>query len=180
MAWPWSKRNAQITAEDLLGWQTAARSGQGPLANTSVSREQAMRHSAYWACLILREIGPEAKAATGALTAKLKDPRPEIRREATLALASTGTVTMECAWFGVPTVTFYKTSWSTYQIGKRIIRVPYLAMPNILAGAPVFPEFIQHDATPEHLSRAVLDLRSLKFTDSTGSIDDSLGRDLVA
>ena len=52
----------------------------------------------------------------------------------------------------------YKTSWSTYQIGKRIIRVKYLAMPNILADEPLFPEFIQDAATPPQLSGAALDL----------------------
>ena len=58
---------------------------------------------------------------------------------ATIALASTGTVTMECAFFGVPAITLYKTSWSTYQIGRRIIQVKYLAMPNILADEALFP-----------------------------------------
>lgn len=43
---------------------------------------------AYWACLVLREIGPAAKQAVPALAAKLKDPRPEVRREAILALAA--------------------------------------------------------------------------------------------
>jgi lipid A disaccharide synthetase len=47
----------------------------------------------------------------------------------TIAIASTGTVTLECAWFGVPTVAIYKTSWSTYEIGKRIINIGFLAMP---------------------------------------------------
>jgi lipid-A-disaccharide synthase len=77
---------------------------------------------------------------------------------ATLALASTGTVTMECAYFGVPTVALYKTSWSTYQIGKRLVQVKYLAMPNLLAGEEIFPEFIQHDAMPENIAQAALDL----------------------
>jgi lipid-A-disaccharide synthase len=76
----------------------------------------------------------------------------------TLALASTGTVTMECAVFGVPTIALYKTSWSTYQIGKRIIQVNYLAMPNLLANEPLYPEFIQHEATAENLARAALEL----------------------
>lgn len=75
-----------------------------------------------------------------------------------VAIASTGTVTMECAYFGVPTVAIYKTSWSTYQIGKRMARVKYLAMPNLLAGEEVFPEFIQNAATPENLARAALEL----------------------
>jgi len=77
---------------------------------------------------------------------------------ATVAIASTGTVTMECAYFGVPTVALYKTSWSTYQIGKRLVTVRFLAMPNLLADQEVFPEFIQGAATAENLSRAALGL----------------------
>ena len=78
--------------------------------------------------------------------------------ESSVAIASTGTVTMECAYFGVSTVALYKTSWSTYQIAKRIVKVKWLAMPNILAGSEIFPEFIQNDATPENISRAALEL----------------------
>ena len=44
--------------------------------------------AAYWACLVLRDIGPAAKDAVPALVEKLKDPRPEIRREAVLTLAA--------------------------------------------------------------------------------------------
>ncbi|HKX60708.1 MAG TPA: lipid-A-disaccharide synthase, partial [Verrucomicrobiae bacterium] len=51
--------------------------------------------------------------------------------ESTIALASTGTVTMECAFFKVPTVTLYKTNWLTYEIGRRIVTVKSLTMPNI-------------------------------------------------
>jgi lipid-A-disaccharide synthase len=77
---------------------------------------------------------------------------------ADIAIASTGTVTLECAWFGVPTVAIYKTSWSTYEIAKRIINVGFLAMPNILAGHMIFPEFVQHEATGENIAAAALKL----------------------
>jgi lipid-A-disaccharide synthase len=83
---------------------------------------------------------------------------PEALQRATVALASTGTVTLECAWFGVPTVALYKTSPLTYAIGKRIVTVKYLAMPNLLANEAVMPEFIQHEATPENLANAVIAL----------------------
>ena len=78
--------------------------------------------------------------------------------EADLAITKSGTITMECALFGVPAVVFYKTSWPTYFIGKQIVSVKYLAMPNLLADAPIFPEFIQHAATPENIARAALEL----------------------
>jgi lipid-A-disaccharide synthase len=82
---------------------------------------------------------------------------PDVLAKADLAIASTGTVTLECAYFGVPTIALYKTSWSTYQIGKRIIKVNYLAMPNLLANEPIFPEYIQDAATPKNLARESLE-----------------------
>ncbi len=79
-------------------------------------------------------------------------------RETTVAIASTGTVTLECAYFGVPTVALYITSRSTYQIAKRMIKVKYLAMPNLLVDGEVYPEFIQNAATPENIGRATVEL----------------------
>ncbi len=79
----------------------------------------------------------------------------EALQTADVAIAASGTVTMECAWFRVPTVVLYKTSWSTHWFGRRFIKVKYLAMPNLLANALVFPEFIQNEATPQNLSSAV-------------------------
>lgn len=83
---------------------------------------------------------------------------PEALAEADLAIAKTGTITMECAYFGVPTVALYKTSWSTWQIARHLVKVKYGAMPNLLANEEVFPEFIQHAARPENLARAALEL----------------------
>ncbi len=83
---------------------------------------------------------------------------PAALAQADLAIASTGTVTLECAYFGVPTVALYKTSLLTWQIAKRIVTVKYAAMPNLLADQEVFPEFIQNAATPDNLARAAIDL----------------------
>jgi lipid-A-disaccharide synthase len=77
---------------------------------------------------------------------------------ATVALAASGTVTMECAYFGVPTVVIYRTSWSTYLLGRRFIRVKYLAMPNLLADKEVLPEFIQSEANAQNIYLAAKDL----------------------
>jgi lipid-A-disaccharide synthase len=83
---------------------------------------------------------------------------PQALAWADVAIASTGTVTMECAFFGVPTVTLYQTSWFNYQIAKWIATVKWATMPNILANEEVYPEFIQNNATPEHLAGAALEL----------------------
>ena len=105
---------------------------------------------------------------------------PQALAEADVAIASTGTVTMECAFFGVPTVTLYKLSWLNYQIGIRILTSKWLTMPNILADEVVFPEFLQYDATPENLSRAALELlqdesRRKKIKSQLAGIVASLG-----
>jgi lipid-A-disaccharide synthase len=78
--------------------------------------------------------------------------------KARVAIASSGTVTMECAYFRVPTVVLYRTSWSTHALGRRFIKVKYLAMPNLLAGEQVYPEFIQDEATGGNLAAAALEL----------------------
>lgn len=78
---------------------------------------------------------------------------PDALEASSAAIASSGTVTMECAWFRVPTVVLYRTSWSTHFLGRRFIKVKHLAMPNLLAGKKVYPELIQNEATPQNLAR---------------------------
>jgi lipid-A-disaccharide synthase len=124
-----------------------------------------------------------AQAKTFALPSHLEiryGGLPDALRQADVAIASTGTVTRECAYFGVPTVAIYKTSWLTYAIGKQIVKVKYLAMPNILANEPVFPEFIQNAATAENIAEAASDLLQdkalrTKVVEKLGEIARSLG-----
>lgn len=82
----------------------------------------------------------------------------EALRAADVALTKSGTITLECAYFGVPAVVFYKTSLLTYLVGRQIVQVKHLAMPNLLAGETVYPEFIQGAASAENLANATLAL----------------------
>lgn len=91
---------------------------------------------------------PEVEIQAGGLAESLA--------EAELAIASTGTVTLECAFFGVPTVAIYKTSWLTYHVAKQIIQVKFLAMPNLLAGEAIYPELIQNAAAADNIAREAL------------------------
>ena len=83
---------------------------------------------------------------------------PDALARADLAIAKSGTVTLECAWFRVPAVVMYKSSALTYAIGSRIVQVKWVAMPNLLANEEVFPEFLQDAATAENIARATLEL----------------------
>lgn len=72
--------------------------------------------------------------------------------DASLVIAASGTVTLQCALSGTPMVVLYKTSQTTFCIGKRLVTIPWIAMPNVLAGKNLVPEFIQNGATPEAIA----------------------------
>lgn len=77
---------------------------------------------------------------------------------ADLALAASGTVTMEAAVLGTPMVTFYKVMPVSWLVGRRLVKVPYLSMVNLIANREIVPELIQHDMTPERLASAAREL----------------------
>jgi HEAT repeat protein len=60
----------------------------GPAAMPGLLKALQNEKAAYWACLVLRDMGPAGKEAVPALAEKLKDPRPEVRQEAALALGA--------------------------------------------------------------------------------------------
>ncbi|HUT04960.1 MAG TPA: lipid-A-disaccharide synthase [bacterium] len=74
------------------------------------------------------------------------------------ALVASGTATLEAAILGVPMIVGYKVSFPTYLVGKLLIRVDHVALPNIIAGKRVVPELIQSDLTPERLGRELASL----------------------
>lgn len=72
-----------------------------------------------------------------------------------IALTKPGTITLELALLMVPSVVAYKTSWLTYMIAKRFIRVSSMTLPNLLLNEQVFPELIQDDCTEKKIWEAV-------------------------
>ncbi len=91
--------------------------------------------AAYWACLILRDIGPAAKDAVPALTKKLEDKDPQIRREAILALASTGSAAEPVVPAIAAALKDEQTCGAaTYALG-RIGQIPANVEPTIKANA---------------------------------------------
>lgn len=69
-----------------------------------------------------------------------------------IALAASGTVTIEAALLGTPMVTFYRVSPLTWMLGRWLVRVPFLSMVNLVAGRAIVPELIQGDMRPESLA----------------------------
>jgi lipid-A-disaccharide synthase len=77
-------------------------------------------------------------------------------------LVASGTATLEAALLKRPMVITYKMLPLTYWLSKRKAYLPYVGLPNVLAGKFVVPEILQDDATPENLAQALLNLVSDK------------------
>ncbi len=73
-----------------------------------------------------------------------------------LALVASGTAAVETAIMAVPMVLVYRASPISYWVAKRVIKVPFLGLVNLVAGERVIPELIQNDVTPDRLAHEAL------------------------
>ncbi len=71
---------------------------------------------------------------------------------ASAVLTSSGTMSLHCALAGIPGAIAYRANPLTYLMGRWLLRVPYLGIANLLLREPMYPEFLQHPATPEALA----------------------------
>ena len=78
-----------------------------------------------------------------------------IMQRAFVGIVASGSATLEAAYFGMPFVLIYKVAWPTYIAARLVVNVDFLGMPNLLAGKEVVPEFIQHEAKPDAIVKAV-------------------------
>ncbi len=72
-----------------------------------------------------------------------------------VVLLASGTATLEALLLERPMVVVYRLHWMTYWLARWLVRIPHVALPNILAGRQVVPELIQHQARVEAVSAAV-------------------------
>lgn len=68
------------------------------------------------------------------------------------AIVTSGTATLETALFKVPEIVCYKTSWLSYQIGKRVVNLDYISLVNLIMDKKVVKELIQHEFNAENLA----------------------------
>jgi len=71
---------------------------------------------------------------------------------AEVALAASGTVTIEAALLGAPMVTFYRVNALSWILGRRLVRAPFLSMVNLVAGRRIVPELIQDEMTAQRIA----------------------------
>lgn len=75
---------------------------------------------------------------------------------ANTVIAASGTATLETAIMEAPTVIIYKVAALTYFLGKLLVRIPNIGLPNIIAGRRIVPELIQNAANPQNIAAETL------------------------
>jgi lipid-A-disaccharide synthase len=99
---------------------------------------------------------------------------------AELAFVASGTATLEAALCGAPMIVVYRTSAASFAIGKRLIRVPWISLVNIVAGEEVVPELLQDQVNATRLETEAADLledraRLAKMRASLARVEGLLG-----
>ncbi|HBS59949.1 MAG TPA: lipid-A-disaccharide synthase, partial [Firmicutes bacterium] len=70
----------------------------------------------------------------------------------TFVIASSGTATLEAALLGTPAIITYKLSPLTWLLGKLLVKIPHVGLPNIVAGQRILPELIQGEVQAEKIA----------------------------
>jgi lipid-A-disaccharide synthase len=75
-----------------------------------------------------------------------------------LALVASGTASLECALVGIPLIVVYRVHPLTYAVGRRVVKVKFLSIVNVMAGEAVVPEFLQDNLEPSAVAQEALEL----------------------
>jgi lipid-A-disaccharide synthase len=134
---------------------------QEVLAHLPAMLSAVVERSALDARLVLSRALPEAtrtwagRCAAERGVAVTSEPVELAIRGAHAAVVSSGTATLEAAALGVPPVIVYRTDRVTHFVAKRLVRVPWIGLPNLVLGRAAFPELVQSRATAELISDAL-------------------------
>jgi len=77
---------------------------------------------------------------------------------AAAAVAASGTATLELALVGTPALVLYRVNTLTWELGRRLVYVRHLGLPNIIAGGPIVPELLQGDVRPDNIAAETIRL----------------------
>lgn len=107
-------------------------------------------------------IDQRSEQLRSAIVVVYDDSQPTFSQQAMAAsdivMLASGTATLEAMLLERPMVVVYQLNQMTYQIAKRLVKVPYVALPNILAGTAIVPELIQEQASGDNICRTVMRL----------------------
>jgi len=107
-------------------------------------------------------------------------PSYEVMEKSVFSLIASGTATLEASIIGKPFALVYKVSPLTFWIGKKLVSVKYLGLPNIISGKEVIKEFLQEDCNPVNLANYSLKVLSnsdiyLELQENLKTVKSKLG-----
>ncbi|PMP76507.1 MAG: lipid-A-disaccharide synthase [Sulfurihydrogenibium sp.] len=88
---------------------------------------------------------------------KFENPSYEVMKNSVFSIIASGTATLEASIISNPFILVYKVSPITFFIGKRLVSIPYLGLPNIIAGKEVVPELLQEECNPLNIANKTLE-----------------------
>jgi lipid-A-disaccharide synthase len=107
-------------------------------------------------------IDQRSEQLRAAIVVVYDDSQPTFSQQAMAAsdivMLASGTATLEAMLLERPMVVAYQLNQLTYQIAKRLVKVPYVGLPNILAATAIVPELIQEQASGDNICRTVMRL----------------------
>ena len=110
------------------------------------------------AATIAKEILEDSVRQAGLNIRLIEGHNYDVMSVADLAIVTSGTVTLEAAMCGLGCEILYKSSPVSFWIAKRVVKIPNIGLPNIVAGRQIEPELLQDDCTPENISYTALEL----------------------
>ena len=112
--------------------------------------------------IVQEVIDQRSELLQAAIVVVYDESQPNFSQQAMAAsdivMLASGTATLEAMLLERPMVVIYQLNELTYQIAKRLVKVPYVALPNILADAPIVTELIQEQASGASICRTVTKL----------------------
>lgn len=105
----------------------------------------------------------DQEGLTGGSVSFLFNQTSDLQAHSDAVLVASGTATLETAILATPMVMAYKVAPLTYMVGRFLVKIPHIALVNVVAGEKVIPEFVQNEATPENIANELFTI----LTDSS-------------
>ncbi|MDP0501706.1 MAG: lipid-A-disaccharide synthase [Verrucomicrobiota bacterium JB022] len=129
-------------------------------AAAAIKEDPSLRFTVIYAEDALKALMEEMLAAQPALQGNVDFAASGEPVAGRAVLTSSGTMSLACALAGLPGAILYRAHPVTYCIGRRVVKIRYLGMMNLILDRPMYPEFIQGQAQPARLVRELLALQS--------------------
>ncbi|MEI6351759.1 MAG: lipid-A-disaccharide synthase [Verrucomicrobiota bacterium] len=127
------------------------------MLKTAAEMRKALPELRFEAAAASESLGAVMRAMAGGSEVRIRVGNShELMQQAGSGMLASGTATLEATYFELPYVLLYKVAPLTWQIGKRLVKVPFLGIANILAGREIVREYLQEAAEPVAIADELL------------------------